>query len=158
MNPSAPTRYAIVTTTAGPSRARFEPMYHGTPVDSAPVLDPLIKAPPWRNTSTGRFTATPTEVVQMLSVRQSSSPMVRCKSGLFMSTCTHIAPYSVALRIREPHASGGSGGAQRRDPTGGFANGTPLYTQTPCASIVPRSLPCGMPIRVGEDGSVLAQP
>ena len=34
--------WLIVTNTAGPCFAIFEPMYHGNPVDSLPELEPLI--------------------------------------------------------------------------------------------------------------------
>ena len=96
MKPRGPTRYVVVTTTAGPCWASSDPMNNGLPIASSPELEPLMWAPPCSHTSTGSFFPAWGNGVQMFNVRQSSLPTVRVKSMCRRSTCTHISPYSVA--------------------------------------------------------------
>src|SRR3954467_13650194 len=67
--------------------------------------------------------------------------LVHCPAPLDLRVWVHDAPNVFASRGCGPQRSGGRGGAQRRSPTGGAANGTPRNTVTPL-SVVPVSTPC----------------
>ncbi len=93
-----------------------EPSYQG----AEPV--PVVNAPPWIHTSTGRR-ASSHPGVQTFRVRQSSligRPSVPMNRSSGPRSCGAMGPYSVAGRT-PPHAGGRSGGAKRSGPTGAAA-------------------------------------
>ena len=96
-----------------------------------------MNAPPWIHTITGSELST--DGVAMVSVRQSSSwgwvAEITSASGPSSGStaCGQIGPSSVASRVPSQGA-GGCGGANRRSPTGGAANGTPLKWWIPSFS------------------------
>src|SRR4051795_1899934 len=120
-----------MVTSTQPSRAKALPWYHGT----APV--PLVKAPPWRKTSTGRRAAGARVGVHTLRDRQSSligqSAMPKAASRR-PGVCGAWGPNSNAWRT-PVHDGTGRGGAHRS----AVAYGMPLNaTTSPSARPVTR--------------------
>src|SRR6185437_4077178 len=99
-----------------PLAANRSPEYHG----SEP--EPLANAPPWIQTSTGRFLESAAGV-QMLRVRKSSD-CGRSKSPITWASrerpCGGIGPSLVASRVL-CHEGTGCGGEKRSSPVGGDA-------------------------------------
>src|SRR5215218_5330499 len=67
--------------------------------------------------------------------------LVHCPDPCDLRVCVQAAPNAFACRGCDPQLTAGRGGAQRRSPTGGAANGTPRKTVTPL-STVPDRVPC----------------
>src|SRR3954469_23270798 len=118
----------MVTATISPRRANDAPWYIGI------EPEPVTKAPPWSQTTTGRR-ASSGAGVQTLSVRQSSLGAATMLRPLVtaLAACMACGPKRVASR-RPVQDSGGWGGANRNGPSGGRAYGTPRKTTTPRSS------------------------
>src|SRR5580700_1991705 len=106
-------------TTTSPSRASRLASYVGA------ADPPVMNAPPWIHTITGRPSAS--TGAHTLRVRQSSSvgPASKVavgKGGGIAVTCGAAGPNATAGRT-PAHGSAGAGGRQRRSPVGGAAYG-----------------------------------
>ena len=124
----------MVTTTT-PRADSASPSYIAT--EPAPVMN----APPWMNTMTGRPFP---PGVQTLRTRQSSlstpadmSASTRVEAA---TACGAAGPKRVASRTPD-HETGGCGGANRSGPTGGAAYGMPRYAVTALSTSRPHNRP-----------------
>src|SRR5579884_1510064 len=108
-----------------PLVAMLSPSYRGS--EPSPARNP----PPKKYTSTGNRSRPDFAGVQTFRYRQSSFiPFERKPISPNSACCIQRGPNSVASRTPVQFFTG-AGGAQRRLPTGGSANGIPLNSRTP---------------------------
>ena len=118
--------------------------------------EPAAKPPPWKTTSTGRFSPAARAVVHTFRYRQSSPmPASRETSGSpNIVPCMQRVPQVSALRVPVQGATGW-GAFQRSGPTGGAAKGTPRKTRTDgSVPTVPSSVPPVTFTRSAADSAV----
>ena len=98
------------------SRAKGRPSYQGV------EPEPMMKAPPWIHTITGRFPSSHAGV-HTLSVRQSSS-ITGCVAPISCSmpeTVWGATGLNSVASLTPSHGATGWGGRNRSSPTGGAA-------------------------------------